>query len=288
MILSVLKIISSLEYLRDSEKKVANYIINNTEDAVNMPIGELAVKSDTSQGAVVRFCKALDYSGYREFSLNFASEMAVENLKKNEEYSDIQIGDPFSEIIKKVCYNTRETINFNENIIHVDDVEAAADAIIKAKRIDIYGQGASHIVALDMQQKFIRINKYATAFADPSEQITSAVNLVRGDVAIAISWKGNTPDTIKAARIAKQQGALLIGIGSYGNNVLQAESDIMFSLLSSETEIRAGAMSSRIAQLCLLDILYSCIISRDYDNLKISLDKSRTSINDNTNKTQLV
>jgi DNA-binding MurR/RpiR family transcriptional regulator len=47
---------------------------------------------------------------------------------------------------------------------------------------------------------------------------------------------------------------------------------------STENEIRSGAMSSRITQLNLIDILYLGVASRNYENSVKYLDESRRAI----------
>ena len=112
--------------------------------------------------------------------------------------------------------------------------------------------------------KFMRINKYTTAYGDPHLQLTSAANLGKNDVAVAISWSGETKDTLMAARLAKESGAAVISITRYGNTSLESFSDIHFGLSAPEATIRCGATSSRMAQLNMVDMLFYCIVNQHY------------------------
>ncbi len=58
------------------------------------------------------------------------------------------------------------------------------DALVAARRVDVYGVGASGFVALDFQQKLHRIGRVAFAWPDPHMALTSAALLDPGDVAV--------------------------------------------------------------------------------------------------------
>lgn len=131
------------------------------------------------------------------------------------------------------------------------------------------------MVAQDAQQKFMRINKRATAYSDPHLQLSSAASLTPADVAIALSWSGETQEVLKAAKLAKQNGAFVVAITRYGRVSLAEIADVHFGLSAPEMAIRSGAMSSRIAQMTMIDILFSCVVSRHYQETMPHLERTR-------------
>ena len=274
----LLKISGHLNSLSPSEQAVGRYIQEHPEEAVGLSIGELAENSGTSKAAIIRFCKALNYTGYRNFAIELAGEMAVRSSQDMQEYTDIKAGDDMKSIIRNVCLNNIKAMDDSLSIIDYSSVEKAAAILAEAQRIDFFGSGASGIAVMDAQQKFIRIGKFATAHQDPHLQITSASNLDERSAAVAISWSGQTRETLQAASAAKESGARLITITKLGNNPLSSIADVRLQLTSPETTIRSGAMSSRIAQLNMVDILYSLVVSNDYNNIRRRLDKSRNYI----------
>lgn len=263
------------EYLNPTGQKIAEYILQNSKDIVGQPVSVLAQNSGTSKSAVVRFCKSIGCSGYRDFVFQLAAELAVTKSRKDSEYTDVNIGDNVGSILKNICLNNVKAIEDSCRLLNVDDVTRAVGLLIQTKRIDFYGSGASWIVAQDAVLKFARINKFCTAYADPHMQATSAANLSPGSIAIAISWSGETKDVIEATRNAKKSGAKIMTITHCGKNHLIPYADIAFTLSSPETSIRCGAMSSRVAQMTMIDILYSCVVSRDYQNVCKYLERTK-------------
>lgn len=268
-----------MEDMSPSERKVAEYIVSNPKKISELSIKELAERSNGSQAAVVRLCKRLHYGGYKDLRILIAKE--VVNIKDEEDmYTDIKPGDHISKIIKNICYNNRKSIDNALEFLSEQAVKDAVNAIVKAKRIDFYGVGASYIIALDAFQKFVRINKNVMATADPHMQAQIASNLKKGDVAVAISYSGETRDTYESIKIAKAAGATTIGITKFGYNSISNICDINLFVLAPEVTFRSGATSSRIAQLNVIDILYVSVASCMFKDIKQYLENTRISIKD--------
>ena len=253
---TLLRIQKSMETFSPSEQRVANYVLEHAGNIVGLPVAELAYHCDSNRAAVVRFCKRMGFEGYRDFTLALAAELAVEQNREKRESTDILPGDSVENILQSICVNSIQSIQDSCTLLRPSDVQLASDLLIKAQKIDFYGIGASQLAAQDAQYKFMRINKNCTAYPDGHLQLTSASLLSEEDVAVAISWSGETKDVVEAASMAKSKGAAVITVTQYGKNRLSQLGDIAFQLTSSETTIRIGAMSSRIAQLILIEDVY--------------------------------
>jgi len=269
-----LKIKESLNAMSPSERKVANYILNNTDEAVGLFIGELAERCGTSKASVIRMCRTLNYDGYREFAIALASDVASEKPDDGA-YTDIRAGDDLDTIIKNVCHNNKKSIEDTYKVLNSKDVEKAIQILHKARRILFFGVGASGLIALDAQQKFIRINKNAWAHTDQHMQATSAANLSKNDAVVVISYSGETADIIESVKVARESGATIISITKYGVSTLSEISDINLFLSSPETTMRSGAMASRIAQLTIVDIIFTGVASLEYPYIKKYLDRTK-------------
>ena len=270
------KLNQMIEDFPPSEQKVGRYILDPSNNVMGLSVEQLSNNSGASKAAVIRFCKTLGYKGYRDFALQLTTEVAMDNKDGAQEtYKDINVGDDVETIVRNVSYHNAKAIEDSLMLTDVALVQRAADLLYRAQHIDFYGMGASGIVAEDSMYKFMRINKYTTAYGDPHLQLTSAANLGKNDVAVAISWSGETKDTLMAARLAKESGAAVISITRYGNTSLESFSDIHFGLSAPEATIRCGATSSRMAQLNMVDMLFYCIVSQHYGELQKFLDRSR-------------
>ncbi len=71
----VMNIKSKMKTLTGSEKKVANYILNNYMYILDYTVTELAEKAGISDATVVRFCRSVGYKGYQDLKISLAQDM---------------------------------------------------------------------------------------------------------------------------------------------------------------------------------------------------------------------
>jgi DNA-binding MurR/RpiR family transcriptional regulator len=71
-------------------------------------------------------------------------------------------------------------------------MEAVVDALVRARRVQLIGIGASGLVAMDMAQKLTRIGMWCHASTSEDDALVQASLLEVGDVVIAFSHSGET------------------------------------------------------------------------------------------------
>jgi DNA-binding MurR/RpiR family transcriptional regulator len=268
-----LRIKEAMQSLAPKEQKVAKFILDFPEEVVGMSIEELAADCSTSTASVVRLCKSVGYSGFKEFCRVLESDLA--NQGNAIVYEDVRPGDSLDAIARNVCMSDMKAIEGTLSLIDMTELGKVVDALCAAPRIDFYGVGTSGLVARDASNKFLRINKFIISHSDAHEQILSATSLRPGDVAVFFSYSGETRDTIETCGLVKATGATAVSVTRYGKNSLSELADFNLYTSSAESMIRSGAMGSRIGQLTMVDILYTAVSSRLYDQVKPYLDKTR-------------
>ncbi len=261
-----------LDKLSPQERRLANYILQQPSSISRMGITQLATQCGISPATVTRFCKTFHFEGFPDFKMKLAAELAQQSIPGS--YQDIIAGNPLAEIVKAIESNHVSSINDTTRLLSLPRLEQAIGYLIRARRIDLYGIATSSIVAQDFYQKLIRIGKNCTAFADSHMQITSASTLSSEDVAIAISYSGETKETIDALTCAKENGATTLSLTQYSSNPLADIADIALFSSSLEKGIRRGDMASRIAQLHIIDILFTGMISAQFNDSVKKLELS--------------
>ncbi|CAM3548998.1 MULTISPECIES: MurR/RpiR family transcriptional regulator [Saccharibacillus] len=269
---TLLLIKEGLDRFSPQEKRLADYILEQPELVQRLGITELASACGISAATVTRFCKSLRFKGFPDFKMRLIGELSRPSEAAT--YQDIVAGRPLKEIARAIEANHLSSITDTTRLLDPEALERAVAALGSARRIDLYGMGTSSIVAQDLYQKLIRIGKSCTAFADSHMQITSASTLNTGDVALAISYSGETPETIAALRCAKDAGALTLSLTRYGTSPLPDLADIPLFTSSLEEGVRRGAMASRIAQLHVIDILFAGMLSEGFDEYVPMLEQS--------------
>lgn len=251
--------------LPPSEKKIAEFIIDQPHEAIHCTATQLGELSATSSAAVIRLCKSLGLKGLQELKLRISGDL---QKKPEVRYRDIQPGEPSDSIVEKITNNSLQAIQETTELVDYRVLSQAVDVLKKANRIHFFGVGASGIIAKDAQQKFMRMNKPTSAFTDMHNAAMNLANVSEKDVVFGISFSGETYETAKIMEIAKKKGAKTISLTRYGQSPVTAHADISL-FISASREIpapfRSGATSSRLAQLHMIDILFANLVTDQWN-----------------------
>ncbi len=275
----ILKIKEMFNDLTATEEKIADYILANREKVTQLSVKELAEAADSSPASVVRFCKKINYQGYQDFKIALIKDLQEsESSQKVKVYDDIAVDDQVEEIMEKIAHDNYKVIKNTIDLLSVSEIEKAVKAIENAKNVYIFGIGASGLVAKDLQYKLMRVKKTVIYYSDTHAQLSSAANIESNDLAIAISYSGQTIEVYEALKTAKARGAETIAISRYGENPLNEIADIKLQVAGSEKNLRLGAITSRIAQLTAVDILFVAFAKNDFSKISDYLKNTRESV----------
>lgn len=263
--------------LSPAEDRVAEKVLFDARAAAALTISELAVAASTSETTVLRFCRRLGLPGYPSLRLALAEESAPHRIR-TAPASDISGDDSIDDIIAKVAYVDASAVEETAGQLDREALGAAAIAVARAGRVEIYGIAASNIVGSDLQQKLHRIGVHASSTADPHIALTGVTLLGPGDVAIGISHSGTTTETIEVMRAARKQGATTIAITNFPLSKVTTTADITLTTAARETALRSGATASRIAALTVVDCLYIAVAQQDLERVQSAISETRRSV----------
>lgn len=247
-----------LPSLSPAEQRVARLVVADPAQAARRTITDLATAAETSEATVIRFCRSVGMPGYPQLRIRLAAEAArrVEPPDARVVGGDIPPGADLAQIIATIAFNDARAVEETAEQLDPAICEQVVDALAAAARIDIYGAGASGVVAADFQQKLHRVGRTAFYFPDVHTALTSAALLGSGDVALGISHTGTTSDVIEVLAQARERGALTVALTNFPRSPIAEVADFVLTTAARETTYRSGAMASRLAQLTVVDCLF--------------------------------
>lgn len=254
-----------------STRSIANFVLEHPGKVVGMSVTELAEATGASDGSVINFCRQLGLSGFQQFKLSLAQE-TVKPVQFIHE--DLQPSDDTAAVCRKMFSAGIQALRDTLSVLDPDAVAAAVKAIKAADRVEIYGIGSSAPIAEDAQYRMLRIGLNVKVVTDSHIQAISASLTGPHVVVLTISHSGATHETLASTRLAKEAGARTIVVTNFANSPLQSFADIKLFTMSRETKFRTEAMTSRIAQLCVLDALVAGIALDDYEHSVSVLQKT--------------
>ena len=239
----------------DREKLIAEYLLSNKKSIISMSAKEIGDVTNTSAPTVVRFSKKIGFDSLNEMKLQLSLNLQSDDENVGFEYlhSDLSTQN----IIRGVKSSIDSIMNQTLGVLKEEELEKAIELLSKANNVYIFSVGSSSLVGMDFYYKLSRINKRCIAHSDTHLQMTSSALMEKDDVAIAISYSGETKEVIKCAENAKNKGVPVISITKASiSNTLADMSDIVLRVPFVEKSLREGAMSSRISQLAVIDMLF--------------------------------
>jgi RpiR family carbohydrate utilization transcriptional regulator len=214
-------------------------------------IGELSREIGVSEPTIIRFCRTLGLEGFKSFKLLLAQSLPRPN---NQLLADINHDDSPLKIGYKIIDSAIASLQETRKNLDNPELGKAVDALLKASRIEFYGQGGSGIVASDAQQKFFRLGTPVVAYSDPYIHCVSATLLTSDCVVVAVSHSGSSKDLLHSVELAKENGATTIAITA-GQSILAKTADIVLPIDVQEDSTHYAPIKSRMSQLVLLDTL---------------------------------
>lgn len=267
----------TLPNLRPAEQRVAELVLADPAGVSESSITAVARRCQTSETTVLRFCRAIGLAGYPELRIALARAALWEESGQAPGHpttGQIDPGDSLADVVAKITHADECAIADTAAALDLVMLEQAVAAVAGAHRVDIYGIAASGLVGADLHQKLHRIGKISFVWSDPHLALTSAAVLGAADVAVGISHTGTTVDTLDALRVARTRGATTIAITNFAGSPIAAHADVLLTTATRETTFRSGAMSSRIAQLAVVDCLFAGVAQRSYDQAITALEST--------------
>lgn len=251
--------------------RIADVFLAHAAEVVHMSVTEVAERAEASEGSVISLCRQLGARGFQQVKIALARDL-VQPVQFIHE--DLARTDDTGTVIEKIFGSDLQALHDTMKVLDRAAMERAVAAIREARRVELYGIGSAAPIAEDANYRLLRIGVESKVVVDSHVQAISAA-LTGPDVAtITISHSGSTHETVTATRLAREAGATTICITNFGKSPLLAYADIVLNTMARETQFRTEAMTSRIAQLAVIDALIACLSLADYDKAVATIGRT--------------
>ncbi|MEW4282300.1 MurR/RpiR family transcriptional regulator [Priestia koreensis] len=246
---------NQFDHYSASEQLIARYILDHPDQVVEMTTKQLAEASQSSEAAVIRFCKRTGINSFTDFKIELTKDLSASPVSEQWD-SPLNHEDNLGDIVNKVFVKTNQALQNTQKLLSLEEIDRAVSLLLKAPRIYIYGAGGSFIVANDLAQKLLRINLPVFQAADIHLQMTMAANMTKEDVLIVISTSGKTKEILDLLTVASEKGTSTILLTQNGRSPARRIADVVLTISEEEHNIRMATMTARIAQLAVIDALF--------------------------------
>jgi len=250
--------------LTAAERKTADYVLKNRDRTQYLSIGELAEESGVAEATVSRFCRRLGYKGYNAFKLAIANAGAP---KLNTAAADkpMRDSDDPIELARKLYAVESEAMLQTLSLLRPTELDRAVAILRSARRVLCMGQGGSMILASEAAHLFSVCDGKFIPVSDSHMQVIAAATLTEADAVLFFSYSGATKDMMETLSVVQQQKAKIILITRFPRSPGASLADVVLQCGSNESPLQHGSVPARIAQLFLLDILFTRVTLSEPD-----------------------
>jgi len=250
-----------------SEKKLADFILASQDSVAGMSISELASACEVADATVSRFCRRLGYKGYQDFKFAIGSAL-INQMQDNPLSGEISKEDSVDVISKKLLNANTLAMTQTMEVIDAEAIKEAANMLRNASRVMCMGQGGSMLIASEAAHLFSTVSNKFLAVSDAHIQAISAAMMDKKDVLLFFSYTGSTLEMLDTLKIAREQNGKVILVTRFPNSPGAGLADIVLQCGANENPLQSGSVAARIAQMYLMDVLFSEYTRKNMEEAK--------------------
>ncbi len=245
--------------LTQSEKLVADYILEHIDDIKTITSHQLAINTNIGQSTIIRFSQKLGYGSFRELLADL-SAIPRQDIYREE----IQIHESMNDTNRKIIAQYQDIVEITFQNNKAEIIQQACDMLTRAKKVITFGIGSSNLFCEYLANQLVKMGLLCITSQTP-HTIYSLIDQSRKDtVLFLISESGETHEVIKAASIAKERGVPIIAMTRMSKNPLHGYADLLLKTVAFETQTRLNITTMRCSQLYLIDALYLNIMKSNF------------------------
>lgn len=256
------KITSEYYMLTASERKVADYILQQREKTQYMAISDLAEDCEVAEATITRFCKRLGYKGYNALKLGVANATASQRSGVTLP-GEISEQDSLSELCQKCAALSTNAVAQTLEKLDISLVSQGVALLENAKKVLCMGQGGSMLLAQQSAHLFSTTFPHFQAVSDSHDQIIAISHMQKDDVALVFSYSGSTTELQDMLPLIEKKQAKSILITRFPKSPGGSSADLVIPCGANEAPLQLGSVPAAISQLFLIDLLFQELCRRN-------------------------
>ncbi|MBB1201921.1 MurR/RpiR family transcriptional regulator [Enterobacteriaceae bacterium 89] len=252
--------------LAQSDKKLADFILAQPDEARHLSSQQLAAEAGVSQSSVVKFAQKMGFKGFPAMKLALSEALASNpNPQSVPVHNQIRGDDPLRVVGEKLIKDNIAAMHASLDVNAEDKLLEAVALLRNARRVVLTGIGASGLVAQNFSWKLMKIGITAVAEQDMHALLATVQAMTQDDLLLAISYSGERREINLAADEALRVGGKILAITGFSPNKLQQRASHCLYTIAEEQATRSAAISSTSAQMMLTDLLFMGLVQQDLE-----------------------
>lgn len=256
------------EKFSTNEETIADYLMERGSSILKESVRDIANKTYTSPGSIVRLCQKMGFDGFQSFKEAYLKEIEYMNAH----FENIDPNHPLNRtdknmvIVGKIKTLYREITEDTAGLMNHDDLQKANRLLAKASGITLCVQGHLYGEAYIFKDQMLKIGMQVNLPITRDDVFYDACNCPLDHCFIIISYTGETPRPLMIAKKLKERGVPFMAITSFGDNTLSKMSDCTLHISTHEKlKDNLGHFSTNLSVHLILDVLYADYFNLNYE-----------------------
>ncbi|MDY6268233.1 MAG: MurR/RpiR family transcriptional regulator [Selenomonadaceae bacterium] len=242
-----------------ADRRLMAYIREHAQDVPRATIRQLADAAETAESTVTRFAKKMGFAGLQAFKVALAEEVTARSNRYIIHHS-ITCDEPALVTGRKLLDMNVAALERTLERLPEGRIEACTSLLLEGRRLRFVGLGNSGFTARDTAYRFYRIGLDSMGTDNSHEMYIMAALARAGDVFVAISHSGRSPEVLAAMCAAREAGARIIVVTSDVVAPMMDAADLSLVYDAKESLLETGSIAVKMAQSFLLDLLYTQVV----------------------------
>ena len=270
------RIHASYYQLTTTEKRVADYVLTQSERVQFMSITQLAEECGTAEATISRFCRSLKLKGFNAFKIELARHSSPDKDLRSREHSTDTPEGRFQEVGRQSLDAIHQTVALMDS----EKVIRAVELIERAPHVMCIGSGGSMIMASDCAHQFSTVTPKVYALSDTHMQMAACATMGVDDIIMLFSYSGATTNGIQILELAKQRGVKTILVTRYDKSPAAKLADVVLRCGSNEGPFQFGSVPAKVAQLIVVDVLFREYYKRNVASSEENIQRIASALSD--------
>lgn len=241
--------------LSKAKRKIADYVLENHKEIIDLTAADLAKKTKTSPSTVVWFCRAIGFKGFSDFKLHLENELFAPSTS----WLNVETDESIATIKQKTYGFNKISSEQTINLLNNDSLQEAVNLIDQAPQIVIVAEGGSASSARCAYDAFMQIGLQCIFLDDPFFQVLGLSSAPKDAIVLGVCHSGQARNSVEAMMVAKNRGMKTIGLVGIVGSSMMKYIDVALLTGVSEHAFFSDSIAARICELNVISAIHAAI-----------------------------
>jgi DNA-binding MurR/RpiR family transcriptional regulator len=253
---SLLKISAERDQMSAIERRIADFILDNSHLLRDYSSQQLADALRISQSSVVKFSQKLGFKGYPDLKFSVGEDYARRDPAEDGVAASLEVDDPQAALAEALWLAKTLAERETRLINPAATLAAIAGSLRGAGKVFVIGLGQDGVAARGFANRLSSLGIVTVHYFDTLLMAAAASAVAPGDVMLAFCEHGKQHALCQIGRQFRELRGKLVSVTRHTSNPLRAHADLALLISAHDDRQHIEPLLYLSSLTHLLDLLY--------------------------------